>query len=47
MIIIMNASDIRIVIKLQELKLIKSDEIPSLKLISQSLSYAVEMERIV
>jgi 26S proteasome regulatory subunit N12 len=35
------------VIYLNETKTVKSDEIPSMKLIAQTLSYATEMERIV
>lgn len=35
------------VIYLDETKTVKSEEIPSMKLIAQTLSYATEMERIV
>ncbi len=34
-------------ISLSESKTVKSEEIPSMKLIAQTLSYATEMERIV
>jgi hypothetical protein len=35
------------VVVLSGAKVVKSDEIPSLKLISQNLAYATELERIV